>query len=167
MIATFFTLPLVSHAQIEGEDAPRGKIIKIREERNNSNGCDNRKNMIDNRIKMFGVSEKFHKEKYSRIYDRISSLIERLDAQEVDTSKLKSDLEVLKGKIDTLKTNYDTLMGKLEALKDTDCEDIASNKTSLDEIRELLKELKNDAKDIREFFVNTIKPDLKELRKDN
>ena len=58
-------------------------------------------------------------------------------------------------------------MGKLEALKDTDCEDIASNKTSLDEIRELLKELKNDAKDIREFFVNTIKPDLKELRKDN
>lgn len=156
-------LPLVSHAQIEDESNPRGKIIKIREERN-GNRCDNRKNMIDNRIKMFGVSEKFHKEKYSRIYDRLSSLTERLDTQGIDTTKLKSDLETLRGKIDILKVNYDILMSKLEALKEVDCENAVSDKTSMDEIRELLKELKDNANDIREFFINTIKPDVEELK---
>ncbi len=167
MTAAFFALPLVSHAQSEDENIPRGKIIKLREERDNYNRCDNRKNMIDNRIKMFGVSERSHKEKYSRIYDRLSALVERLDTQEVDTTKLKSDLETLKGQIDTLKTNYDVLMSKLEALKDADCENAVSNKTSMDEIRELLKELRDDVKNIREFFINTIKSDIKELRKDN
>lgn len=155
-----------------GEERRKEKLeelTKNRQEEKNEileRRCENKKRIIDNKIKMFNASEKFHKVKYSRIYDRISSLIERLDAEEIDTTKLKSDLHVLRGKIDVLKADYDALMSKLEALKSLDCTDTETTKAAADEIRDLLEELKGDSTDIREYFINTIKPDLKELRKE-
>jgi uncharacterized coiled-coil protein SlyX len=144
----------------EQEDGKEGNDIK------QGNRCELRKLKINGKLKMYGLSEKFHREKFQRLHERLSDLIVKLDAKGIDTSKLKDDLAVLKTKLDQLETQYAALIDKLNALKDQTCDTTTTetNKAQIAEIKSLFENLKQTAGEIRSFFSNTIRPDLRDLK---
>jgi chromosome segregation ATPase len=118
-------------------------------------------NSLDGRIK--GV-ETSRNEVHKNLLDRLTSLVEKLKAKGVDTTKLESEIAVLKTKIDTFKADLATYKQDIADLKAMDCStDPTAFKAELLVARTQRDKLKADVTDIRKYVTDTIKPTLKEI----
>jgi hypothetical protein len=102
---------------------------------------------------------------YDDITDRLTKLIEKLQAKGADTTELEENLAEYKTKVGAFKTNLAAYKLALEDMKDMDCiEDPEGFKASLEEARDIRDAMKEDAKAIRQYVVTVIKETLKEIR---
>lgn len=121
--------------------------------------------LIEARIENYTKHRDNHKTRYSRVKDRLSKLVAKLTNKGYDTTKLKTDLQILDEKILKFNTDVDAFHKKLEEANDFNCGDSeGAFKSKIQEARALLTIVKDDALDIRDFYKNTIKSDFQALR---
>lgn len=112
-------------------------------------------------------AEKARTNVYNKLSDKLSSLITKLKAANVDTTELESELSGLQAKIKTFNTDMTTYKQAVSDLKDMDCKaDPDAFKASLDDARKLREQLKTDATAIRTYVKDAIKPTLQTIRQD-
>ncbi|EKE10667.1 MAG: hypothetical protein ACD_15C00217G0015 [uncultured bacterium] len=143
----------------------REEMIQKKEEKVEKR-CAKVQEKIQSRIENFGDGKEKHMAVYKNMVDRISKFIERLSAEGYDTSKVKADLEVLKGKIEKFSTDKDARLARLDETKNYACgKSDGEFKAKLAEARTALKLVHADAADIRKYMLNTVRPDIQALKK--
>ncbi len=102
---------------------------------------------------------------HANLVDSFTKLQEKLQAKNVDTTKLQAEITVLQAKINTFNNDLGEYR---EAISDTaimDCEaDPVAFKASLEVARVALQKVHADAKAIRTHVVTVIKPILQDIR---
>ena len=136
-----------------------------RNERRLERRCFVAQNLIEQRVETYRKNRDNHITRYNRMKDRLTALVNRLTENGHDTTKVKADLLVLEGKIQKFAADSAAFHKKLEEANDYNCGDAeGAFKSRIEEARDLLKIVRADAADIRDYFKNTIKPDFQALR---
>ena len=124
--------------------------------------------MIQNRINSFNNENTPFQNIYDNINTRLNRLIDRLDSKGIDTAQLKSYLETLNGKISTLESDYKKFVEQLKNINGTACNqnqnDNSQTFPDLSSIRNSGEQVRKDRQDIRDYFRNTIQPELQKIR---
>lgn len=101
---------------------------------------------------------------HDTVVAKLNDIVTRVGDQ-ADTTELKTSIETLQDKIDDFETTLDEYRQAVDDLAAMECtEDPEAFKATLETVRTQRKDLLADAKDIRKFVIETIKPQLKELR---
>jgi hypothetical protein len=120
---------------------------------------------IENRTKGFDENKDRHYEAYKNLKDRMEKFVAKLTEKGYDVTELKADLVVLNSKIQKFADDYAAYQAKLGETKDYACGHSDGDfKAKLQEARVILKTVREDSKDIKNYYLNTIKPDLKAIR---
>jgi chromosome segregation ATPase len=102
---------------------------------------------------------------YSNMTDRLSDLSEKLKNKGADTAALDAAITELKKKIETFNTDLAVYKQAVSDLADMDCKtDPDGFKASLQASRTAQETASKDAKDVRTYVNDTIKPLLKTIR---
>lgn len=102
---------------------------------------------------------------YSNMTDRLTDLSEKLKNKGADTAALDAAIAELKKKIETFNTDLATYKQAVSDLADMDCKtDPDGFKASLQAARTAQETTSKDAKDVRAYVNDTIKPLLKTIR---
>lgn len=125
---------------------------------------------IESRIQVkvgnFDNNKLRHMEAYANMKERLVKVDARLAEKGLDTSKLKSYLEVLDGKVKKFASDYGTYINKLKESQTSVCgQSEGKFLVKIKEARAAMKLVHKDALDIRAYYVNTIKPELQNLKK--
>lgn len=114
----------------------------------------------------FDENKDRHYNAYKNLKDRMEKFVAKLEAKGYDVTDFKAEVVVLDGKIQKFATDYAAYQAKLGETKDYACgHSNGEFKAKLQEARTLLKMVREDSKDIKNYYLNTIKPELKEIRK--
>ena len=121
---------------------------------------------IEKRTEAFDENKDRHYEAYKNLKDRMEKFLAKLTDKGYDVTELKADLVVFNTKIQKFADDYAAYQSKLGETKDFACGHAdADFKAKLAEARTLLKTVREDSKDIKNYYLNTIKPDLKAISK--
>lgn len=102
---------------------------------------------------------------HQNLVSRLENLSEKLDAKNVDTAEFNDMIAELKAKIATFETNYAIYQQTITDLESMDCAtDPDGFKASLEAARLNLQTVNNDAKAIRSYLTESIKPLLVTIR---
>jgi hypothetical protein len=102
---------------------------------------------------------------YSNLTDRLTKLLEKLQAADIDKASLEAQITELQTKIATFQTDLATYKQAVADLVDMDCKtDPEGFKNSLEAARTARKKVQDDAAAIKAYVNDTIKPTLKALR---
>lgn len=127
--------------------------------------CDKITKAIENRVDTFEKRKNFNVPAFENAEKRLDDLIVKAEALSYDVANIKADVSILDNKISKLKNDYATFLSKLNDTKDYACDHTdAEVKTELSEARTLLKNIRTDNDDIRNYIKNTIKQDILELK---
>lgn len=128
--------------------------------------CASIQSKITTKITNYDIKKEAHIKAYNNLKTRLQKAIDRLGSKGYDTSKVKADLVVLGQKIDKFSQDYATYIAKLKELQTLACgHSEAQFKENLVAVRNLLKVVHQDGLDIRSYYRNTIREDIKALRK--
>jgi len=124
---------------------------------------------IESRIQMkivnFDNNKIRHLNAYNNLKERLAKVESRLADKGLDTTKLKSYLSVLNSKIDKFTNDYAAYIDKLKETQTFVCgKSKGQFLAKLKEARTALKTVHQDILDIRSYYVNTIKPELQNLK---
>lgn len=109
-----------------------------------------------------------HLDAYENLWDRLNTLIGRLEDKGYDTAQLEQDLQKLDAKIDKFSNDYDAYREKSNEAKGYACDKTKVElQAKLGEVKTALKTLKKDSQDIRNFYKNQIRPDILQLKNQN
>ena len=135
----------------------------------NKLSCDNIAKAMENRISTFEKRQNLHVPAYNNLKSRLDTLVSKLDSRGYDVADLKDEVATLGDKIDKLSDDYDAFLNKLKDIKSyaDDCSNYkkADVQTKLTEARALLKIVRNDGSDIRNYFKTVIRPDIVQISK--
>jgi SMC interacting uncharacterized protein involved in chromosome segregation len=129
-----------------------------------TNKCDTLKTKIDGRLTKFENNEEAHSEVFTKLIDRLSERVAKWKDMGYDVDKLEADLKTLKNKVDKFILDYKAFIGKLEAIKTIACGTATEFGNALKAAREALKIVRQDAADIRNYYLTVIRPDIIELK---
>lgn len=102
---------------------------------------------------------------YGGVIARLAMLLNKLKAQNVDTTKLQSEIDALKAQYAQYQADMTTYKQAVTDLKSMDCaSDPAGFKASLDSARAALAKVQTDAAGIKLYVKDTVKPTLQTLR---
>ncbi|MBP6943037.1 MAG: hypothetical protein KBB55_03260 [Candidatus Buchananbacteria bacterium] len=133
--------------------------------RKDDNTCAAVEARIDARIKNYDQSHDRQLQAYLNVRERINRIILRLDALDVNTTELRVDLKTLDSKIAKLRTDYGAYIVALREVRVYSCVTANTDFTGeLKEARQILTTVQTDIKDIRDYYHNTIKPDIREVK---
>ena len=155
--------PVKEHLQEARQELKEGKFKEAKSDVK----CSVITSKLNARIKNLNARKDIHIEVYTRMSTRLTKLVADLDAKGgYDTAKVKSDIKALNTKIAKLKADYATFVAKIEATKNLDCADAEGKfKDSLKDSKGGLEAVRLESKDIKDFYQNTVKPDVQALRK--
>ena len=165
--------PLPVSAQRQTERSARPDIQRTAQpdkrqekERLTEEKCQRIGQRLDERLTKLTEREGKHVERYQRQQQRVKTIVDKLAAEGFDVTQLRTDEQALVAKITQLKADFDAYLGKLRESKNFTCGHSEGEfKARLQEARALHARVKADAKDIREYFKNTIRADIRALRK--
>ncbi|MEI7653121.1 MAG: hypothetical protein WCJ70_02490 [bacterium] len=131
--------------------------------------CTKLNTTIDTRVKKFEEHHAGRRKQLNIVRLRVLEFVSRRDAKGVDTSAVKSALEVYNSKFDKLNADHTAYIEKLKATKQFACpgpqdESRAQFKAALQETRDAQRVVFEDTKDIAAYFKNTVKPALDAIR---
>jgi chromosome segregation ATPase len=139
--------------------------IKTDKQQLNQDRCKNVETRISNRVNNFENNQAMFQTVFGNMKARLERLTARLDTAGADTSKLKTDIATINGKIDKLNTDYATFVDGLKQTQTLACGQSQGDfVTKLGDARKNLPLIQQDRSDIRNFFQATIKPDLLAIR---
>lgn len=123
---------------------------------------------IDLRIARYENNQKKHSDVYNQSLKNLNNLVVEWKAQGKDTTKLESDLQEFKNKIDKFKQDYESFINKMRELRGLVCGDgQGSFAQTLLDAKQLLEIVHQDVLDIRLYYQQTIRPDLQSLESTN
>jgi chromosome segregation ATPase len=127
--------------------------------------CAKFKEKLGNKIDNINEKNEQHRNTYDNLVSRFETLIARLENKGYDTQQLKTDLETLEEKIEKFKADFKTLSERVKSTQEKVCEDTDSKiKTNLGETRSLVQKVRRDAQEIRNYYRNEIRSDIKDLK---
>ncbi|MFA6918889.1 MAG: hypothetical protein WC244_02110 [Patescibacteria group bacterium] len=120
---------------------------------------------VDTQVAKFNNNKERHSKVFSALTNKISIIINSLDAKGIDTGNLKADLAVLSEKVNKFNSDYQIYVDKLAVTKDYVCGASAGQFVSkVGEARKQLLTIRKDILDINNFYQTTIRPDIKTIR---
>lgn len=133
-----------------------------------ANRCERVTERINNRIGQYDENKQKHINRYEALSDKVTALVARLDEKGYDTAKIKTDLQTLDGMIREFAGTYTSFINKLKDAKTYACGNSEGQfREAVEEALELLRDSRQQAKDIADFLKTTIKQDLQDLRNQN
>jgi len=128
--------------------------------------CPTIESRIQVKVGNFDNNKIRHMEAYANMKERLAKIDARLAEKGLDTSKLKSELVVPDEKIKKFATDYSTYITKLKESQASVCgQSEGKFLAKIKEAKAGMKVVHQDALDIRAYYVNTIKPELQDLKK--
>jgi hypothetical protein len=102
---------------------------------------------------------------YDNIVNHLNALVTKLKANDIDTTELEASLTTLQTKIDAFNTDLATYKQAVSDLVAIECQDDPEGfQASLEAARAALEKVKTDAKEVRTYLKDTIKPLIVGLR---
>ncbi|MEA1926015.1 MAG: hypothetical protein U9M90_02075 [Patescibacteria group bacterium] len=148
------------------------KRAKLKEERKDireqikERRCENIEARINTRIKRYENNQAQHRRIFDNLVSRIERCITKFEKASFDVSKLKSDLVVLKKKVQALHDAHALFIDELKNTRDHICgESEGAFVKQLGEARKMIPEVRSKLLDVREYYRTVIRPDLLDLRK--
>lgn len=128
--------------------------------------CETIPGKFDSKKAKLDEKKEKHLNAFNNLSDKFGTLIIKLSARGYDTAELKEDQLILDEKIEKMKDDYDSFSSVMKEAKEYACKKTdAEFKTKLGEARNLLAKIKEDAGDIKEFYKDEIREDIKEVEK--
>lgn len=136
-----------------------------KEERQEGN-CKNVEKQIQNRINRYGNSHDRHVKILNNMEEKLARIISRFEIRDLDVSELRADAKTLSDMIDSVVATHQAFLSALKESENYACSESDDEfKNKLGESRRILPEVKEGIEDIREYYKDTIRPDLLELRR--
>lgn len=133
---------------------------KVREKR-----CEHLEARITKRVSNFEKNKQKHIDRYNRLKTKLSNIITRLKNKGYDVAKLESDLKILDEKIKQYATDYNVFIDWLRESQDYACGQAKGVfKESVKKAREQLAVARESRKEVRRFYQEVIRQDIKDLR---
>lgn len=127
--------------------------------------CEKRSQLIDTRITKFNTNKEKHLNNYNLIKQKLLNLITKLQKKGYDVSKLQADAKTWDEKVKKYAADYTTFIAKLTETKNYACGESQGNfGLALNQARQQLLIVKQDAVDMRNFHLTVIRPDMQALR---
>ncbi len=102
---------------------------------------------------------------YDEMVTKLTALVEKLKAKNVDVTELQGEIATLQTKVALFKTDLAAYQMTLADLKGVDCTtDPTAFKAALETARPALNKVIADATDIKTYVSGTIKPTLQKIR---
>lgn len=129
--------------------------------------CNEINNRVDGRIRQYEEGRDRHLIEFNNMRDRINDSIERLNRKGFDTTNITNDLLILDGKISKLRQDYALFIQKLNETKGFTCGHSNGDFfNALNASKAQLRIVRLDVEDIKNFYRDTIRKDITELRLD-
>lgn len=160
-----FILPLVFFGTITTVNAVDNNLQSAQNSSNIASKCTVVTTKIDARIVAYNENKQKHFTIFNNSKNQVTALVAKLQAKNVDVSKLQADLKTLEAKINQLSSDHSTFITSLEATKSAVCGN--SNGTYLGLLEQSKKNqaiVKQDIADIRSFYEKTIRTDIQAIR---
>lgn len=130
--------------------------------------CDVWNKRVNVRINNFNSRKDAHIANYNRISDYLGNLADEYDAKGYDTSKLRADGVTWDQMVVDLGNDYAAFIKRIEETEDLVCGSSGGEyKQTLQEAKTMLSTVRSDARAIRVYYYNTIKPDIQALKAQN
>lgn len=126
--------------------------------------CNEKKARVKNRVENFDDKKNRHMELYTRFQDRLALKIGRWKEMGYDTAKLEEDLNELTEMVDEFSEEYSHYINTLRESEGIVCESGDVFPDALDEIRQELSDVREKAKEIKDFYYNTVRLDILDLK---
>lgn len=174
-LLTFTLLILLSTSTAHAEYSDKSKQMRDipeerqqrQEERNQlrDEQCVQLQDRIQNRINAFNENKDGNVARYQEAKQRIADLISKLETQGVDVTTLKDHLDVFDGMITKYASVYVDFIESLKSTTQYICgESQGAFKDAMSIVRQKHQEVIAQRQDIHEYFIHTLKEDIKALR---
>jgi|SRR3989344_1198495 len=99
---------------------------------------------------------------YRGIIERLKNLVTKLKDRGCDASQVETDLTTLEKLVDELVVAFNLFVDKLQAVRIPVCQEEPGDwKTAMAQVREQLQLVKAKHQEVRAFYKDTLKPDVK------
>lgn len=120
---------------------------------------------INKRLEIFSENKDKHVERYSELKEKVAELVTKLETRGYDVTALKNDLLLLDEKIQKFAADYVIFIDQLKQTQSFACgQSEGAYAQALTKAKTQLRLIREDALDIKNFYLNVIKADLRELR---
>lgn len=127
--------------------------------------CKNIESRIEAKLNKYENGNVSVEDAHKRLRERIRNMITRLENNGIDAEKLKTDLATLEQNIEQVAASYGTFVAALKESQTYACgESQGQFRIKLQEAKRLMINVRTERKETRNFVVNTIIPDIKNLR---
>ncbi len=125
--------------------------------------------MLKQRIELIITRFENNKDRHVKVYneakEKVMQLLEAMEAKGYDVSKLAQDLSAWDAMIVKFAQDYALFIAELQELSQLAVGDSEGQfRAGLQEARKLLRQVQQDAMDIRLFYQKTIRADIQELK---
>lgn len=152
-------------AEFETKSVERQEKMEQKKDELAQKKCEVAQKRISNKSGQLENNRKMYQKVYGNMESRLARLVERLDNVGLDTSKLKADLAELKTMTQKLHSDYAAFISEFKGTETAACDKTKEEfKSQFEGVREQVKVIKNDRAAIRNFFNDTIRPELQLLK---
>jgi len=131
----------------------------------NQTRCEAINNRVEGRLKQFREEKDQHYARFDKLRERLANISDMAESRGFNVVDLDADIAVLDEKIAKLKTDYALFIDKLAETRNFTCGHSEGQfKAALQAAKDQLNIVREDAKDIKEFYSTEIKADLKSLK---
>lgn len=128
--------------------------------------CERLQEKLKEKIEKYQAKVREYKvHKYTNFKDRLHKINQMLNDRGQDTTQLEEYMQVFDDKANIYGESLDAFIKKLESANDFVCgESEGKFKGMLDEAKELLRVVRQNGSDVKDYFQNTIRPEVNRLR---
>lgn len=120
---------------------------------------------VQDRIANFEENNTAHEEQYNTLITRLTEIADKMDEKGLDTTDLRVDVSTLEVMVAEYITTYSDFLAQLNTSLTYDCgESEGAFVDALEGARDTLEVARTLRKEIREFYTQEIRSDIKDLR---
>lgn len=128
--------------------------------------CKNINERVSQRIARYEQNKSKHFANYEQMKKRLAEVTAKLDSQSVDTTKLKTDMTQLDALIKKASDDYAAFIASLKTSQGITCgKSEGAFADALKTSRDKLQAARKSMEAIREYYKNTIRPDIMAIKK--
>jgi cytochrome c556 len=164
LMIAFLSLVAVSFTagQVAAQTPTPGQRMQEKRQEVRENMCQRVKDRIEDRRERF----KEHRDQRANIYraviQRLNNLVTKLEGRGCDAAQVKTDISTLESLVDELVAAFNLFIDKLQAVGVPVCQEEPGDwKAAMAQVREQLQAVKAKHQEIRSFYQDTLKPDVK------
>jgi len=131
----------------------------------NQSRCESINNRVEGRLRQYNEDRDMHYARFDKFRNRLVNISDMAEGKGFNVTDLDADIAILDTKIAKLKTDYALFIDKLAETRNYTCGHSEGEfKAALQRAKDQLNVVREDAKDIKNFFTEVIKEDLKALK---